>query len=68
MTTQVQNQAINALSDNLQNDLQNDQKTTKRPYQKPDFISKKAFERQALACTGCLNQSASFPSFCSNRS
>jgi hypothetical protein len=68
MTTQVQNQATNALSEASQNDLTNDQKATKKPYQKPDFISKKAFERQALACTGCLNQSASFPSFCSNRS
>ncbi len=63
MSTQVQNQ-----KQEIQNQVDHQPKTNKRPYQKPDFISKKAFERQALACTGCLNQSASFPSFCSNRS
>jgi hypothetical protein len=46
-------------------DLQNN---NKKPYQKPAFISKKAFERQALACSGCLNQSSSFPAFCAMRS
>lgn len=40
----------------------------KKPYQKPDFITSRAFERQALSCAGCLNQSAAFPSFCAMRS
>ena len=40
----------------------------KRPYQKPAFVISQAFERQALSCLGCLNQSGSFPAFCAMRS
>jgi hypothetical protein len=40
----------------------------KRAYEKPDFITSQAFERQSLSCAGCLNQSASFPVFCGMRS
>ena len=40
----------------------------KRPYQRPGFVVSQAFERQALSCAGCLNQSASFPNFCAMRS
>ena len=40
----------------------------KRAYVKPGFITSQAFERQALSCAGCLNQSASFPVFCGMRS
>ena len=40
----------------------------RRPYQKPGFIVSQAFERQALSCAGCLNQSAAFPNFCAMRS
>ena len=40
----------------------------RRPYQKPSFISSRAFERQALSCAGCINQASGFPTFCSNQS
>jgi hypothetical protein len=40
----------------------------RRPYEPPAFIISRAFERQALSCAGCLNQSASFPAFCAMRS
>lgn len=43
-------------------------KKARRPYQAPAFIVSKAFERQALSCAGCLNQSSSWPSFCGMRS
>lgn len=42
--------------------------STRRPYQKPAFIVSKAFERQALSCAGCLNQTSAFPAFCAMRS
>ncbi len=52
-----------------QNNIQvSETKTEKKPYQKPAFIYKRAFERQALSCSGCLNQSSSFPAFCAMRS
>ncbi len=52
-----------------QNNMQSSEsKTEKKPYQKPAFVSKRAFERQALSCSGCLNQSSSFPAFCAMRS
>ena len=41
---------------------------SRRPYQKPGFLVSQAFERQALSCAGCLNQSASFPTLCAMRS
>ncbi len=41
---------------------------TRRAYAKPDFESSLAFERQALACTGMLNQGAAPPAFCSLKS
>jgi len=40
----------------------------RRPYQKPGFLISQAFERQALSCAGCLNQSAAFPTLCAMRS
>ena len=40
----------------------------RRPYEKPGFLVSKAFERQALSCAGCLNQSSVFPAFCAMRS
>ncbi len=40
----------------------------RRPYEPPAFVVSRAFERQALSCAGCLNQSASFPAFCAMRS
>ena len=40
----------------------------RRPYQKPAFLVSKAFERQALSCAGCLNQTSAFPAFCAMRS
>ncbi|MBM4290571.1 MAG: hypothetical protein FJ138_03325 [Deltaproteobacteria bacterium] len=40
----------------------------RRPYEAPAFVVSRAFERQALSCAGCLNQSASFPAFCAMRS
>lgn len=43
-------------------------KKAKRPYERPDFISSLAFERQALSCAGCLNQAMSPPAFCSMQS
>lgn len=42
--------------------------SSRRPYQKPGFLVSQAFERQALSCAGCLNQSAAFPNFCAMRS
>ena len=42
--------------------------SSRRPYQKPGFLVSQAFERQALSCAGCLNQSASFPTLCAMRS
>ncbi len=44
------------------------EKKAKRPYERPDFISSLAFERQALSCAGCLNQAMSPPAFCSMQS
>jgi hypothetical protein len=43
-------------------------KPARRPYEKPGFLVSKAFERQALSCAGCLNQSSVFPAFCAMRS
>ena len=43
-------------------------KSARRPYEKPAFIVSKAFERQALSCAGCLNQTSAFPAFCAMRS
>ena len=40
----------------------------RRPYERPSFISSRAFERQALSCAGCINQASGFPTFCSNQS
>jgi hypothetical protein len=40
----------------------------RRPYEKPGFVVSRAFERQALSCAGCLNQSPSFPAFCAMKS
>ena len=52
-------------------DVTSDQRssvTQRRPYQSPGFVVSQAFERQALSCAGCLNQSASFPTLCAMRS
>jgi hypothetical protein len=40
----------------------------RRPYVKPGFQVSAAFERQALACSGCLNQNPGLPAFCALRS
>jgi len=40
----------------------------RRPYVKPGFQVSAAFERQALACSGCLNLAPAPPAFCSLRS
>lgn len=47
---------------------QNPSRFERKPYQKPGFIVSRAFERQALSCAGCVQQSAGFPNFCSNQS
>ena len=44
------------------------ERPARRPYQKPAFVVSKAFERQALSCAGCLNQTSAFPAFCAMRS
>ena len=45
-----------------------DREGTRRPYVKPGFQVSAAFERQALACSGCLNLAPAPPAFCSLRS
>jgi hypothetical protein len=40
----------------------------RRPYVKPGFQVSAAFERQALACSGCLNLAPAPPAFCALRS
>ena len=36
-------------------------KSNRRKYERPDFITSLAFERQALSCAGCLNLTPAFP-------
>ena len=43
-------------------------RAARKPYEKPAFVVSKAFERQALSCAGCLNQTSAFPAFCAMRS
>ena len=66
------NSSLNHLENNSQPAVASEQisstKKVRRPYQAPAFIVSKAFERQALSCAGCLNQSSSWPSFCGMRS
>ena len=66
------NPSLNHVENNSQSSAMSDQTTAtkkvRRPYQAPAFIVSKAFERQALSCAGCLNQSSSWPSFCGMRS
>ena len=45
-----------------------DREGARRPYVKPGFQVSAAFERQALACSGCLNLAPAPPAFCSLRS
>ena len=66
------NPSLNHVENNAQSSAVSEQPTasrkSRRPYQAPAFIVSKAFERQALSCAGCLNQSSSWPSFCGMRS
>jgi len=44
------------------------ERSRRRPYVKPAFITTAAFERQALSCAGCLNLSPNPPAFCALKS
>ncbi len=52
----------------VEGEINNESPKAKRPYQKPSFISSRAFERQALSCAGCINQASGWPTYCSNQS